>query len=125
VSAANDERGFTLIEVLVAGIVLVLALLGVATMCLSGYANLDRSGEQTQAVVLGQQRIEWLRNQGYESTAMSAGTTAESLTGTFEGYERVTVIQDNTPRVGVKQISVSITTPSGIGVQVAGLLADL
>lgn len=121
----SDESGFTLIEVLVASVVLVMALLGVATMCLAAYAHLARSGEETQAVILGQQRIEWLRNQGYAAGAMSAGTTTEVLSGTFNGYSRVTVITNDTPRAGVKQIAVSITTPSGLEVQVAGLLANL
>jgi Tfp pilus assembly protein PilV len=125
VKASPTSSGFPLIEVLVGGFVVVLALLGVATMCLAAYGHLDRSGEQTQAVILGQQRIEWLRNQGYSSSAMSAGTTTEVLTGTYANYSRVTVVQDGTPRSGVKQISVTVTTPSGIDVQVVGLLADL
>ena len=47
-----------------AALVLVLVLLGVASMVLTGRGQLHRSGEQTAATTLVQQRIEWLRNQG-------------------------------------------------------------
>ena len=51
--------------------------LGVASMSMTAYHQLDRSGDQTVATALGQQRIEWLRNQGYASADLNAGTTRD------------------------------------------------
>jgi prepilin-type N-terminal cleavage/methylation domain-containing protein len=113
----KNERGFTLIEVLVAFAMISVALLAMSGMMTSAYSTIDRSGEQTAASVLGQQRLEFLRNQAFTSSALSAGTTTETLTGTYAGYRRVTTVVDNTPRAGVKRLTVQTNAPSGISVQ--------
>jgi Tfp pilus assembly protein PilV len=118
----ND--GFALIEVLVAGLVLMLTLLGAAAVLLSAFGQLDRSGEQTAAVALGQQRVEWLRNQAYTASELAAGTRTELLTGIYEGYTRVTKIVDDSPRAGVKTITVVTSTPGGMSTQIVALLAE-
>ena len=120
----NKSNGFTLVEVLVAGIVLVLVLLGVVSMSLAAHGQLHRSGEQTAATTLAQQRMEWLRNQGYDATDLTAGTTNETLGGTYAGYTRTTTVQDDTPRAGVKQLAVTTNTPSGLRCELVSLLAD-
>ena len=120
----SGERGFTLVEVLVAGLVLSVVLLGVAAMTIAASGQLHRGGEQTAATTLVQQRIEWLRNQGYEASDLSAGTTSEALTGTYAGYTRTTTIQDDTPRAGVKRIVVATDTPSGLTVQAVSLISE-
>ena len=117
----RNDRGFTLIEVLVAGALISVALLGMAGMMTVSYSTLGRSGEQTAATVLVQQRMEWLRNRGFTNGSLNAGTTTETLTGTYAGYTRITTIADNTPRAGVKQITVRTDTPSGISVQSTSL----
>ena len=46
------------------------------------------------------------------------------LTGDYAGYTRVTTIQNDTPRAGVKQITVVTSTPSGMATQVVALIAE-
>jgi len=106
-----------LVEVLVACALISVALMVIAGMMTSAYQTIDTSGEQTTASVLAQQRLEWLRNQAFTSGNLGAGTTTETLTGTFAGYTRVTTIVDNTPRFGVKRLTVQTNAPGGINVQ--------
>ena len=120
----RDQSGFSLVEVLVAGALLVVVLLAVAGMSLTAFGHLGRSGEQTSAAALGQQRVEWLRNQDWSSADLSAGTTTEVLAGTYAGFVRTTTVQDDTPRAGVKRLTVATTTPSGRGASVVALLAE-
>ena len=118
------DDGFTLVEVLLASAIMLTVLLGVATMSLTAQSHLARSGQQTAATMVSRQRVEWLRNQGYASSDLAAGTTTETLTGTYAGYTRTTTVLNNTPRAGVKQVTVTTTAPSGVGVTVVSLVAE-
>jgi Tfp pilus assembly protein PilV len=120
----KNSDGFALVEVLVAGLVLVLVLLGLASISLSARGQLRRSGEQTAATTLVGQRIEWLRNQGYDADDLTAGTTTENLSGTYAGYTRTTTVQDDSPRAGVKQVTVTANTPSGLRFEAVSLIAE-
>ena len=117
------EQGFSALEVLIASSIIAVALLAIASMFPTAYSNVDRSGKETVAVTLAQQRIEWLRNQAYTSAALAAGTTSESAITGYAGYTRTTVIQDNTPASGIKQVTVTVTTPLGRTVQLMSLVA--
>jgi prepilin-type N-terminal cleavage/methylation domain-containing protein len=116
--------GFTLIEVLVAALLISLVMLSVATISISAYASVQRGAEETTATNLGLQRIEWLRNQGYGSTHLAPGTTSETLAGTFAGYARSTTVTADTPRTGVKRVTVTTTTPSGGSVEIVTLIVE-
>ncbi|MFQ5881715.1 MAG: prepilin-type N-terminal cleavage/methylation domain-containing protein [Candidatus Methylomirabilales bacterium] len=117
----NNARGFSVIEVLIGATILTVALLAIASMFPTAYSNVGRSGEQTVAVTLAQQRIEELKNQAY--TALAAGQTTEALTGEYAGYTRKTTIEDNVPTQGVKRVTVEVTTPFGRPVELKSLIA--
>ena len=121
----TNEKGTGLIEVLLATFLITLTLLFVATLCLAGFRTLDRSGEAAAALVLTQQRIEWLRNHSYTSATLTAGTTVDQLTGTYAGYVRTTTIEDDSPRAGVKKVTVTITAPSGSSAQTVAVIAKI
>jgi prepilin-type N-terminal cleavage/methylation domain-containing protein len=114
------DGGFTLIEVLIATAVIVVAMAAIATMALTALRGVERNGERTAAVSLAQSRIEWLRNR--PSGSLEEGTTVEELTGAFAGYDRTTTIETDTPRVGVEQVTVTIATPAGQTVRLATLV---
>ena len=120
----KNERGFSLVEVLVATMLISVALLGIAAVSLTAYTSLDSGGKRTVAVTLAQQRVEWMRNQGFNSVALSAGTTIENLAGIFDGYTRTSTIADNTPVAGVKQVTVTVAAPSGRNLQIVTLITD-
>jgi Tfp pilus assembly protein PilV len=118
------EDGFTLVELLVAVGLTMGAVLAMATMSLTAYERVHRSGEMTSAVALGQQRMEWLRSQTWGSPPLAAGSTVESLTGEWAGYVRTTTVEDDTPLAGLKRTTVSVDTPSGRRVQLTSLFGQ-
>lgn len=119
-----NERGFTLIEVLVASVLVVVALLGAATMTLTASSQVSRGAQETLAVSMGEQRLEFLKNQDYAAANLAAGTTTETLTGDFLGYTRTTTITNDVPQAGVKRIVVVTTTPAGMSCTITGLIAN-
>lgn len=122
-NGAGREEGMSLIEVLVATTVVSLSLLAIATMYLSALSLSAASGEYSVAVNLAQERIEFLRNQPFGSADLAPGTTTEVLGATFDGYRRDTEVMDDTPQPEVKQITVSVSMPSGRNIQFVSLRA--
>jgi len=116
----SRDRGFTLIEVLVSTLVIVVAMAAMATMALTALRGVERNGERTAAVNLAQSRIEWLRNRPPGS--LEQGNTVERLRGAFVGYQRTTTIEADTPRTGLEQVTVTVATPSGQTIRVATLI---
>ncbi|MFC1542171.1 prepilin-type N-terminal cleavage/methylation domain-containing protein [Candidatus Latescibacterota bacterium] len=75
----KQQKGFTLIEIIIASTIL---LVGVAMFAnvVSRILNQNfHSHKQTQAVILAQNKIEFLLNDGYTSSNMNAGTYANPL----------------------------------------------
>jgi type II secretion system protein I len=116
----NRADGFTLIEVLIATAVVVVAMAAIATMALTGLRGVERNGERTVAVSLAQSRIEWLR--GRPPGTLEEGSTRERLSGAFAGYDRITTIETDTPRAGLEQVMVTVETPSGQKIRLATLI---
>lgn len=74
-----NQRGFTIVEILVASFILIVgvAMIGevISTVLKKNFLSL----RHTQAVNLAQNKIEELLNQGYESTDMIEGSYENSL----------------------------------------------
>ncbi len=117
----RNMRGFTFVEVMLASAIILVAHLPIASVFPGAYQHVDRSGDQTVALTLAQQRIEWLRNQSY--TALAAGTTNELLTVQYGTYARATAIQVDTPMAGLKTVAVTVVTPGGRTVRLTSLIA--
>ena len=60
-SAPRTDRGFTLVEVLVAALILGVSVLFLFTAFLPGYQNVAYAGRVSQAVMLAQQKVEELK----------------------------------------------------------------
>ncbi len=118
------ESGSSLVEILVALVMLAGGLLAIGTMTVTSLHSIDRSGEETTAMVLSQQRMEWLRNQGYASSALAQGKTSEALADEYSGYTRVTAVVNDDPVADVKRITVVTTSPSGRVVELTSYLAE-
>ena len=121
--SADRSRGFSALEVLIAASITVVGILAVASMFPSSYTNVNKSGKQTAAVYLAQQRIEALRNQGYANIDAGDDETTVSITG-YSGYTRSTTIAGDTPVAGMKQMTVTVTPREGKAATVVALIAQ-
>jgi hypothetical protein len=65
----RDERGLTLVEVLLAGALLAVSLLAMSSMFVSGYANIAVAGRSTTGLAAGRQILEDVRGLPFESLA--------------------------------------------------------
>ena len=103
----NGERGFTLVEVLVATVVLSIGLVAVATGFQYATSGVETGKGETQAVFLAEQRLEFLKNlalTNWASACLNAGTINETSSTSVAAcppsppsgnYRRDTTIADN------------------------------
>ena len=97
------QRGFTLIEVLMAMVVIALVGGSVTASMVFTTNVVGENGLYDRAIVLSQQALEDLRTYDYEKVA--SGTTTSS-DGVFTIKRTVT---DNSPESGMKSIEVKVT----------------
>jgi type IV pilus assembly protein PilV len=106
----KNEKGFTLIEVMISMVILAIGILGLAPlMVLSIYSN-TYSQDLTQATAVAQDRIEQLKNQG-NFLVMPYTETTPNVNGS--PYNRSIVVDntstDGTVPAGVYRIKVTIS----------------
>jgi type II secretory pathway pseudopilin PulG len=86
------EAGIAILEVLVAGVLLSIALVGIALMFSLGRTFVLGQGDQRVALYLAEQQLETLRTRGHDN--IQAGSTTEAA-GTIAGFPhfiRVTTV---------------------------------
>ena len=109
----KDNRGFTLVEVLITTILLSVAFLGMSSMTMGSIRGLAFSDNLTRATTLAKQRIEHIEHADY-ATVISANYPLEDY-GTIAGYEpfqRVVQIT-NGPEANMKTVTVTVSWREG------------
>jgi prepilin-type N-terminal cleavage/methylation domain-containing protein len=96
----SGRRGFTLVEILVAVIVMSIALIVLVT-AFTGAAGLQRK-VKSHAIAqnAAQGKLEWLRSGGWEG--LTFGVTTESVSGLEDGVMTTTVTQEQVSLARVK-----------------------
>ena len=61
----RNDWGFTLIEVLVAAVILLVAIIAIATMFPTGRGNVDDAGKRSRALALAQENLEIVKNSAF------------------------------------------------------------
>jgi len=122
--ALRGECGVAIIEVLTAGVILAIAVIGLAVMFSWGQSFVVAQGDDRVALYLAQQRIESLRASGYtaaEALNSNCGGTPdadENLTagvGNTQSFTRQTAIEHvndtnlTTPECGTDSIHITVT----------------
>ncbi len=105
----TENKGFTLIEVLVAIVILSVGLLGMASLTVGIIKGNKFSNNLSTATTLAQDKMEDIRRLGYSGMPAATTTTTEdynSITG-YGTYKRVTVTTVDSPAVGMKTITVT------------------
>jgi type II secretory pathway pseudopilin PulG len=114
----RNERGFTLMETVIAFVILMIVSLGAASLFAYAASNTSTANDRQQAMAVGQQRIEELRAVLFTDASLTATTgTDTNVTSAGRPYSVTTVITDSNVVGGqptLKTISVRVV-PLGAG----------
>jgi type IV pilus assembly protein PilV len=103
-----DTRGFTLIEILIATVIITVASLGIATLTVGVASGNSFSKQLTTAVTLAQDRLEQAKRMSYTNAGTMTGTENYGNIANYSGYKRVTSVANNTPGSDMKMITVIV-----------------
>ncbi len=118
---SKKQAGFTLIEVMIAFVILAVGLLALLTMQIVSIRANAFSSEMTYASMLAQRKFEELRNTAYDSIPAAGPTPVlDEVIGdaTTKGisYTVLRRVDDNTPATDMKTITLTINwqgSPAG------------
>lgn len=115
-TATAAERGVTLIEVVIAMVILTTVLLGLGAFAVNFTRTVGQSDSRTVAVNLAEQRIDEIRAAPNYSGLETNYAGSESSIAGFNGYARTTVItHTGGPRPtftnDYKTVTVQVTAP--------------
>jgi len=101
ISRLRKSQGFTLIEIMIAIFLLVVAMLGVISVTVMVIKGNAFSKTMTTATTLAADKMEELKNTAYASV-VSGNDTQETL------YTRTWAVTDNSPATGMKTVVVTV-----------------
>ncbi len=106
----DNNSGFTLIEVLVAMVILSVGLLGTAALITGIISSNKLSNRISTATTCAQDKMEEIGNLGYFGTSTSYTITTEpynSITN-YSLYKRITVTDVDNPATNMKTVTVTV-----------------
>ena len=107
----NRERGLSLVEVMVAMLILAIALVGLALAFPSAHLGVFQGRVTTEAVALAEQRLEIARNTPYAGLGTLAGTDST----TYSPYTVTTAVTVDSPGAGLTTVTANVTGPRIVG----------
>ncbi len=111
----SQEKGFTLIEVLIGVIILAIGVLAIAGMQITSTRGTSFSNNLMQASYAAQDRLELLKNTGFGDALLSYGSHADG-TATSSGvvYNRAYTVAPDPAGSGYKLITYVVTWNDGV-----------
>jgi len=103
------RAGFTLIEMLVAILILTIGLLGTAGLTTQIVHGNFFSKNITSATVIAQTQLEAVQNKGYAGATTTTFPSAATVSMGGVSFSRTTTIADNSPASNMKTIAVTVT----------------
>jgi type IV pilus assembly protein PilV len=109
---ANGDEGFTLLEVMIALVILSVGLLGLAALQIVAVKGNAFSSEMTSATMIAQQHAEILKSRAYTDTDLTAGTHA--AVGNSKGVQYTVTwnVTDDAPDTDMKTVNLTVTWSS-------------
>ena len=108
----KKEGGFTLLEVMIALVILSVGLLGLGALQLVAIKTNAFSSEMTYATMIAQQQAEILKSLPFTDANLTAATEANPHTGVGSGkgvqYAISWTVTDNSPATDMKIINISV-----------------
>jgi len=105
-----SEAGLSLVEMLVALVMVTIVSLGASQLVLSSAEIVRDAGYTTTASMLAMEKIEELQQLDYDDDLLAAGEYSDDEIPSFEDYTRQWTIEDDTPSAGLKRITVVVTS---------------
>ena len=109
--ARQSQRGISLLEILVAITLFAITASGLAAFLVQSLRRTAGNRASTGAVIAAQHEVEDLRSLDYP--AIVSRSYATTITGTSYGVG--TVIQNDTPASGMKQVTVTVSYTEPLG----------
>jgi prepilin-type N-terminal cleavage/methylation domain-containing protein len=104
----KETSGFTLIEILIATVIITITSLGVATLTVGVMRGNSFSKRLTTATTLIQDQLEEVKRLGYLNAGTVSGTQNYGTIANFTGYKRVVSVSNNSPEVNMKTIDITV-----------------
>ena len=106
----KDNQGFTLLEVLIAGLVLSIGIMGTLFLVTSVMSNNRFNNRMTTATILAQDKMEEIQQLGYMGIDPNDSCYTEDYYSIpdFPSYKRVTDIDCDSPSARMKKITVRV-----------------
>ena len=82
-----DQRGISLIEVLIAAVVLVIVMFWLTIYYVEGRKHLDYEEQRRKATALGQARLDQARTWSYDALIAGMGSSSADTTMTVDGRD--------------------------------------
>lgn len=117
----RNEKGASVVEIMVALLIFGIGLVAAIRVLPESSAKTTRSRNKTIAVNIAQEKVEELMASGYQAADLGAGDHDDPDNPIRSHYIRTWTVTDDTPVVGMKMISVSVTFPTASADSVATL----
>lgn len=119
----ENNKGFSLIEILVAMAILSVGLLGTAALTAGIIRGNQVSNKVTTATTLAQDKMEDIKRLGYSNTVSE---TRASLSSPYNNYEREVTVVDDSPAAtaNMKTVTVEVYWDTNKSVSLQTILAE-
>jgi type IV pilus assembly protein PilV len=104
----RDTNGFTLIEILIATVIITIASLGIATLTVGIIRGNSFSNRLTTATTLAQDRLEQAKSLGYSKVNNIAVIENYGNIVNYSGYKRETTVTGDSPGPKMKTVKVDV-----------------
>lgn len=106
----NDQKGFSLVEVLIAMTIFAIGVLALAQMQVTAIRGNAFSSTTTDGTTLAQNRVEQLMSLAYDDGALAAGNHGPVTEGPQNLYNvSWNVVNNSPPLANTKTVNVSVT----------------
>ena len=109
----TNEKGMTLIELMVVCVIMGIAFLGLVGIFPLGMQNINESRMRTVATDLAQEKMEELLELSSTSTDLTAGTHTDPNNPVRTTFNRFWTVTDDDPTADMKRIEVRVTYQRG------------
>jgi type IV pilus assembly protein PilV len=110
----SKNEGFTLLEVMIALVILSVGLLGLAALQLVAVKSNSFSSEMTYATMIAQQQIESLKSLPFTDGNLTPGSHTPPTPPNSKGVQYIITwtVTDNAPATNMKTIALTVTWQS-------------